>query len=207
MEEITRTIEEHKAALNRIMRTDFNQEESTIRFGHAKWLNKKLVVFLWVVAGFSANFVIAAFLMSNNHEYLTVAAVFFAIALICLVLIRALSFEIIINLAESTFEFKGQLRKNLVFTLADYEGAETRLTVKDFPEEFWVNFRTEKGTKSFKLADLNMGRACDIEPNHKAVCALWDAIIRQMQLNNSNPESNNNQEVAPDTEKGFLKNE
>jgi len=43
-----------------------------------------------------------------------------------------------------------------------------------------VKFRTDKGIKRYKLADLNIGFARNIEPNHKAVSNLWDALIRTM---------------------------
>jgi hypothetical protein len=200
MEDIIRTIEEHKDALYRVLKPKFDHEKNTVIFGHKQCLKKTATLLLWIVVGISALFILMTLFDLTEKGAVVAFYIFSILALLGLILIRYFSYEIIINPAESTFEFKGQLRKNWIFTLADYEEAETRRTVKDFPEEFWVNFRTEKGTKSFKLADLNMGRACDIEPNHEAVCALWDAIIRQMQSNNSNPESNNNQEVAPDTD-------
>ena len=84
------------------------------------------------------------------------------------------------NTALGTFEFKGKLRKNRVYTLADYQGTETRRTIKGFPEEFWVKFQDDASTRRFKLADLNMGYARNIEPNYDAVSELWEAIIQQM---------------------------
>lgn len=53
MEEIRRTIEEHKAALNRVMKTDFDQEKSTIRFGLGQWLKKPVILILWILTGSS----------------------------------------------------------------------------------------------------------------------------------------------------------
>ena len=203
MEEISRTIEEHKAALNRGMKTDFDQEKSTIRFGLGQWLKKPVILILWILTGLSVLFLLAAILMPHSKGSTEAVTFISVLTLIFLLLIREFSYEFNINLAEGTFNFRGQLRKNRTFSLADYEGVETRHTIKDFPEEFRVKFKTSKGTKSYKLADLNMGHACNIEPNHEAVSALWDAIIRQMQSDSSNnPESNNNQEVAPCTDLG-----
>ncbi len=201
MEEIRRTIEEHKAALNRVMKTDFDQEKPAIRFGHRQWLKKPVVLILWILTGLSSLLLLAAILMPHSEGTTEAVAFISVLALIFLLLIREFSYSFNINLAEGTFTFKGQLRKNRTYSLVDYEGAETRYTIKDFPEEFWVKFKTAKGTKSYKMANLNMGHARNIEPNHEAVCALWDAIIRQMQSDSSNnAESNNNQEVAPDTD-------
>lgn len=203
MEEISRTIEEHKAALNRVMKTDFDQEKSTIRFGRGQWLKKPVILILWILTGLSVLFLLAAILMPHSKGTTEAVTFISVLTLIFLLLIREFSYEFNINLAEGTFNFRGQLRKNRTFSLADYEGVETRHTIKDFPEEFRVKFKTSKGTKSYKLADLNMGHACNIEPNHEAVSALWDVIIRQMQSDSSNnPESNNNQEVAPGTDLG-----
>lgn len=200
MEEITRTIEDHKEALNRVMKTDFDQEKSTIRFGRGQWLKKPVILVLWIMTGISALLLLATILMPHNVGTTEAVTFLSVLIIIFLLLIRVLSYEININLAEGTFTFRGQLRKNRTFSLADYEGAETRYTVKDFPEEFCVKFKTTKGTRSYKLADLNMGYARNIEPNHEAVEAIWDAIIKQMQSkDNYQLESNNNQEVAPDT--------
>lgn len=200
MEEITRTIEDHKEALNRVMKTDFDQEKSTIRFGRGQWLKKPVILVLWIMTGISALLLLATILMPHNVGTTEAVTFLSVLIIIFLLLIRVLSYEININLAEGTFNFRGQLRKNRTFSLADYEGAETRYTVKDFPEEFRVRFKTTDGAKSYKLADLNMGYARNIEPNHEAVEAIWDAIIKQMQSkDNYQLESNNNQEVAPDT--------
>ena len=203
MEEIRRTIEEHKAALNRVMKTDFDQEKPAIRFGHRQWLKKPVVLILWILTGLSSLLLLAAILMPHSEGTTEAVAFISVLALIFLLLIRELSYSFNTNLAEGTFTFKGQLRKNRTYSLVDYVGTETRRTINDFPEEFRVRFKTPDGEKSYKLADLNMGYARNIEPNHEAVSALWDAIIRQMQSDSSNnAESNNNQEVAPDTELG-----
>lgn len=200
MEEITRTIEDHKEALNRVMKTDFDKEKSAIRFGRGQWLKKPVILVLWIMTGISALLLLATILMPHNVGTTEAVTFLSVLIIIFLLLIRVLSYEININLAEGTFTFRGQLRKNRTFSLADYEGAETRYTVNDFPEEFCVKFKTTKGTRSYKLADLNMGYARNIEPNHEAVEAIWDAIIKQMQSkDNYQLESNNNQEVAPDT--------
>lgn len=184
----------HKAALARIMDIRPDQESFSIVMGPKPLLRKPIIVILWLLLGAALFLSIGAlFIKFKGSDILTFDLEMLLIEIPCAIFIRKLTYKKTINLAEARFEFTGQLKKNHVFTLADYEGAETRCTIKDFPEEFWVNFRTDKGTKSFKLADLNMGRASDIEPNHEAVCALWDTIIRQMQLNSSNPESNNNQ--------------
>jgi len=186
MEAIIRTIEDHKAALNRITKFDFDQEQSSIRFGRGQRLKKIVVFLLWIMTCLSALILLAVFLMPQQEGKVLSAILAIVLALIFLLLIRVLTYEIIINFAEGTFAFRGQLMKNRIFSLADYEDAETRRTIKDFPEEFWVKFKTAEGTKSYKLADLNMGRASHIEPNYEAVTALWDAIIRQMQsVNNS----------------------
>ena len=202
MEDIKRIIEEHKDALYRVMRPEFDQEKNTITFGKKQWLKKTANLILWIAVGIFALLILIALLDITGKGATVALYVFSTLSLLNLILIRYFSYEIIINLAESTFEFKGQLRKNRVYTLADYQGTETRRTIKGFPEEFRVNFNTGKGTKSYKLADLNMGYARNIEPNYEAVSELWASIIQQMQSDNgSNPESSNNQEVMPDTEK------
>lgn len=192
----------HKAALARIMDIRLDQETSSIVMGPKPLLRKPIIVILWLFLGAALFLSIGAlFIKFKGSDILTFDLVMLLIEILSAIFIRRLTYKKTINLAEARFEFTGQLRKNWIFTLADYEGAETRRTVKDFPEEFWVNFRTDKGTKSFKLADLNMGRACDIEPNHEAVRALWDAIIRQIQIHNkNNSKTDNPQEVAPDTD-------
>ncbi|MBO4646218.1 MAG: hypothetical protein J5642_06845 [Bacteroidales bacterium] len=108
------------------------------------------------------------------------------IGVLTLLLIRKVTYTKTVNIAEAKFEFKGQLRKDRTYTLADYMGTETRRTIKDFPEEFRVKFKTANGIKSYILADLNLGDARHIEPNYEAVSALWDAIIKQMQSKDNN---------------------
>lgn len=190
----------HKAALARIMDIRPDQESFSIVMGPKPLLRKPIIVILWLLLGAALFLSIGAlFIKFKGSDILTFDLEMLLIEIPCAIFIRKLTYKKTINLAEARFEFTGQLRKNWIFTLADYEGAETRRTVKDFPEEFWVNFRTDKGTKSFKLADLNMGRACDIEPNHEAVRALWDAIIRQIH-NKNNSKTDNPQVVAPDTD-------
>jgi len=182
MEEIIKTMDEHKTALARIMDIRLNQETFSIVMEPKPLLRKPIIVILWLLLGTALLLSIgASFTKFKGSEILTFDLEMLLIEIPSAIFIRRLTYKKTINLAEAKFEFTGQLRKKWVFTLADYEGAETVRTIKDFPEEFRANFRTEKGTKSFKLADLNMGYARDIEPNHEAVCALWDAIIRQMQ--------------------------
>lgn len=200
MEEITRIIDEHKEALNRVLRPNLNQEDNSVCFGHRQMLKKPLAILLWIVVGISAVLIITALFLQSEGTG-TVIVFLFAIAAICLLVIRYVTYENIIDLSKGEFEFKGQLRKNRTYTLADYEGVEIRRTIKDFPEEFRVKFKTPDGTKSYKLADLNMGYARNIEPNYEAVAALWDAIVKQMQSkDNTQLDLNNNQEVAPDTD-------
>lgn len=190
----------HKAALARIMDIRPDQESFSIVMGPKPLLRKPIIVILWLLLGAALFLSIGAlFIKFKGSDILTFDLEMLLIEIPCAIFIRKLTYKKTINLAEARFEFTGQLRKNRVFTLADYEGGETRYTIKDFPEEFWVNFRADKGTKSFKLADLNMGRASDIEPNHEAVRALWDAIIRQIH-NKNNSKTDNPQVVAPDTD-------
>ena len=189
MEEISRMIEEHKAALKRVLKFKFNQEEANICIGHKRRLKTPLIVLLWVVTGISAIVVLNGLFNPTDNITITVISVFAVLAFINLILIRVISYEINCNLEEAKFVFKGQLRRKRTYTLAEYEGAETRRTIKDFPEEFWVKFKTAKGTKSYKLADLNKGFSRNIEPNYEAITAFWDAIIKQMQLkDNYQPE-------------------
>lgn len=186
MEELTRKIEEHKEALNRVMRPELDQAKSTIRFGHKQWLKKTMVFILWILTGISAIMLLTAALSPVEKGTSTLIVVLSMFAVICLMLIRVFSFECIIDIAEEKFEFNGKLRKNRTFTMADYEGAVTRRTIKDFPEEFWVQFKTAQGTRSYKLADLNKDLARNIEPNYEAVTALWDTIIAQMRMHDNN---------------------
>lgn len=215
MEEIARTFEEYKEALNRVMKTTLEKDTATVVIGSESWLKKPVILLLWILFGMALLFFILGWFLnqiSTSEEVyhfstiLMVEGVMFFGALLCAILIRRFTFKKTINLATATFEFRGRLRKNRTYTLAEYVGPETRRTIKDFPEEFRVRFKTANGTKSYKLADLNMGYASNIKPNHEAVAALWDAIIKQMQLkDNTQLEPNNNLEVAPDTNKGLNK--
>lgn len=201
MEEIVRTIEEYRETLDRVMKVNPDLESSTVTLGSKLWLKKLIVVFLWILTGVALLFAVVGLFSVKGKSLLPFEVAMVLVGVLGVFLIRRLSYKKTVNLAKATFEFKGQLRKNKTYTLTDYVGTETRRTIKDFPEEFWVRFKTPDGEKSYKLADLNMGYARNIEPNHEAVCALWDAIIRQMQSDSSyNAESNNNQEVAPDTD-------
>ena len=204
MEEIIRTLEDHKEALNRVMKVKPDLESSTVAFGSRFRLKKFIAIVLWILAGMALLFTTFAFFTSQGEQLITVVTFLISIGVLALLLIRKVSYTKTANIAEAKFEFKGQLRKNRTYTLADYAGAETRRTIKDFPEEFRVKFKTANGIKSYKLADLNMGYARNIEPNYEAVVALWEAIIKQMQSkDNSQFETNNNQEVAPDTDSGL----
>ncbi len=204
MEEIVRTIEENKEALDRVMKVKANLESSTITFGSMFWLKRLILIFLWLLTGMALLFAVVGLFSGKVKGLLTFEVVMVLVSVLGMFLIRGLSYKKTVNLVKATFEFKGQLRKNRVYTLADYVGTETRRTIKDFPEEFRVRFMTANGTKSYKLADLNMGYARNIEPNYEAVKALWDVIIKQMQSKyNRQHESNNNYEVVPDTDEGM----
>ena len=183
MEEIARIIEEHKSALNRVMKARLDQKNSTVFIGMESRLGKFLVIPLWILLG-SLLLIFVFFLVGDDEGFsstlLSVSAMLLVMVLACIMLIRKFSFIKSIDLANARFEFKGQLRKNRTYSLADYDGAETLRTIKGFPEEFVVKFKTDKGVKRYKLADLNMGRARNIEPNQQAVSALWDAIIQSL---------------------------
>lgn len=184
MEEITKIIEEHQSALKRLMKVRLNQETSTVIIESKTWLRKFLLIPLWIVAGLILLSVIFSLLVDDVLVSLSTNLLFIALLLaidfLCIIFIRGITFRKTIDLANGKFEFKGQLRKNRTFSLDEYEGAETLRTIKDFPEEFVVKFRTDKGIKRYKLANLNMGFARNIEPNHEAISTLWDAIIRTM---------------------------
>lgn len=189
MEEITRILEENKTALNRVMKVNLDQAKSTVDIGSESMLKKILVISLWILLGIDLIFIIAALLIDKVHtpvSWFLFLELFFIVAFfISIILIRKLTFRKHIDIANAKFEFSGQLRKNRTFTLAEYDGAETLRTIKDFPEEFVVRFKTNKGFIQYKLADLNLGYACDIEPNYTAVTALWNAIIKRMQSNDN----------------------
>lgn len=184
MEEITKIIEEHQSALKRLMKVRLNQETSTVIIESKTWLRKFLLIPLWIVAGLILLSVIFSLFVDDVLVSLSTNLLFIALLLaidfLCIIFIRRITFRKTIDLANGKFEFKGQLRKNRTFSLDEYEGAETLRTIKDFPEEFVVKFRTDKGIKRYKLANLNMGFARNIEPNHEAISTLWDAIIRTM---------------------------
>ena len=184
MEEIIKIIEEHKAALNRLMKVSLNQETSTVIIESKTWMRKFLIIPLWILAGLILFIAIISLTIDNVSISLPMSMLFTALLLfidfLCIIFIRRITFRKTIDLANGKFEFKGQLRKNRTFSLDEYEGAETLRTIKDFPEEFVVKFRTDKGTIRYKLADLNMGFARNIEPNYEAVSTLWDALIRAM---------------------------
>lgn len=184
MEEITKIIEEHQSALKRLMKVRLNQETSTVIIESKTWLRKFLLIPLWIVAGLILLSAIFSLFVDDVLVSLSTNLLFIALLLaidfLCIIFIRGITFRKTIDLANGKFEFKGQLRKNRTFSLDEYEGAETLRTIKDFPEEFVVKFRTDKGIKRYKLANLNMGFARNIEPNHEAISTLWDAIIRTM---------------------------
>ncbi len=184
MEEITKIIEEHQSALKRLMKVRLNQETSTVIIESKTWLRKFLLIPLWIVAGLILLIAIFSLFVDDVLVSLSTNLLFIALLLaidfLCIIFIRGITFRKTIDLANGKFEFKGQLRKNKTFSLDEYEGAETLRTIKDFPEEFVVKFRTDKGIKRYKLANLNMGFARNIEPNHEAISTLWDAIIRTM---------------------------
>lgn len=182
MEWISNIIEKHKKALNRVMKVRLDKETSSLRLGWGPW-SKTVIIFLWIILAFAVLMTITAIATVKKAGTPVLIEFLAVIILICLTLIREFSYEKLVNIASGTFEFKGLLRKNCVYTLADYQGTETRRTIKGFPEEFRVKFNTDKGTKSYKMADLNMGYACNIEPNYEAVSELWEVIIQQMQNN------------------------
>lgn len=188
MENIINTIIEHKASLNRVLKHNVNCNSSTITFAHAPWWQKTTPIVLWIVMCIEIVLVVAILAMMNSADTvdlstaITCETVLLTFIVICIILIRQFTYQKIVNIKEGTFEFKGQFRKKWTFTLDDYICAETRHTIKDFPEEFHVKFQTENGIKSFKFADLNKGYARNIIPNHLAVTTLWDTIINEMQL-------------------------
>lgn len=184
MEDIIKIIEEHKSALNRLMKVSLNQETSTVIIESKTWLRKFLIIPLWILAGLILIFAIFSLtiddvLISFSMNLLYTALLLF-IDFLCIMFIRRITFRKTIDLANGKFEFKGQLRKSRTFSLDEYEGAETLRTIKDFPEEFVVKFKTDKGTKRYKLANFNMGFARNIEPNYEAVSTLWESIIQNM---------------------------
>ncbi len=202
MEEIISVMGAYKPALRRVMRVRLDKKTSTLVFGSGLFFKKALAILLWVVLGITLLCCITVPFVDvelDTKEFSVFDLLFFEIILFSLALffaflIRWLSYKKTIKLAEGEFIFEGYLRKKRSYTLNEYEGAETLRTVKGFPEEFVVKFKTDKGIVRHTLADLNMGRARNIEPNHEAVCALWDAIIQAM--NNINDSI----DVAPDTD-------
>ena len=184
MEEIARIIESHREALNRVMKVKTDIKTSTVTFGAGLWLKKPVIIVLWILAGVASLFAITglfADFTDTDVNLLALEAFIVSVAVLALFFIRVLSYKKTVNLDKGTFEFAGRLRKNTTYSLTDYEGAETRCTIKGFPEEFWVSFKTDKGSKRHKLADLNLGFARNIEPNHEAVVALWETVIQQIQ--------------------------
>ena len=179
MEEITNIIETYRTSLRRIMDVKVDQKTASVRIANKGILKKPLMILLWVLFGCFAVFIIAACFMEEDEKWVFIG-ILATVAIALLFIIRILTYNKIAYLDDAKFEFSGQLRKRRVFSLADYAGAETIRTIKDFPEEFYVKFNTEKGVKRFKLADLNKGFAKNIQPNHEAVSVLWETIIKQM---------------------------
>lgn len=184
MEEIIKIIEEYKSALNRLMKVSLNQKTSTVIIESKTWMRKFLIIPLWILAGLFLFIAIISLTIDNVLISLSMSLLFTALMLfidfLCIIFIRRITFRKTIDLGNGKFEFKGQLRKSRTFSLDEYEGAETLRTIKDFPEEVVVRFKTDKGTIRYKLADLNTGYARNIEPNHEAISALWDALIQAM---------------------------
>lgn len=186
MEDVLKTVSEYGKTLRRLMSLEIPDDSSSVYIRRLFPFRRVFIVILWVLAAISFVIgLIALFTMQDAYS-LTVLEFFTPMVVLCLLGIRYLSFCFVVKVDERRFEFTGLLRKNKSFSLDDYIGAETLLTIKDFPEEYVVRFKKGNGEKRFKLADLNKGSSRSIEPNNEAVCALWNSIVQAMEQHPDN---------------------
>ena len=171
MEEILKTIEQHRKILKDFIQIKTNEKKQTFRIRRYTRKRKYVPVLIFFTV-----FLTLAIATGNEKVY---ALAFAILAIGCLVCSIATP-SITVDLINKTYAIKGWGAWKRRYNLDDYIGSEIQYSIKDFPERFYLRFNAPKGEKKHNIADLNISHPKRIPQRQEVIQAIWESIISQM---------------------------
>lgn len=171
MEEIIKTIEQHRKILKDFVQIKTNENKQTIRI--RRYTRKRKFAPILIIF---AVFLALAIATGNEKIYGLAFAILTIGCLVCSIATPSIT----VDLINKTFTIKGWGSWKRKYNLEDYLGFEIQYSIKDFPERFYLRFNTTKGEKKHNIADLNISHPKRIPQRQEVIQAIWESIISQM---------------------------